>query len=403
MQSILLCTMLVVGAVLLLQSASVICSYWILAVVSLGRRRVAIIGGDAAPTHRFLIVIPAHNEAASIVSAIRSCEACEYPRNLVTVYVIADNCTDNTADLAREAGAYCIERCDPKRRGKGFALEYAFETVADLEFDAVVVVDADCVLDPGALKAFDRSLRTGDRVLQTSYVAANPDESAISYVLAVGNLIEDEFFWRGRSLLGLFVALRGTGMVLQRGVVAQVPWRAHSLTEDTEYAYALARQGIQIRLVSEVAVRSAFPANGAQLGVQRRRWATGTAALARSQAWRLILEGLVRRQGLLADAGWSCFLLSRPLLILSLLLGTVLVAGSHALQSSPYGTLLLWTSVALAVLLGGYLLLGALRLGLTWRRLRMLVVSPAVVIGMVLIALRGLVSVRKQDWARTPR
>jgi len=129
------------------------------------------------PGTRFLVVIPAHDEAALIGETVRSVLASDYPPSLRQVVVIADNCTDGTAAEARAAGAVCLERADPHRRGKPWALNWAFRTLDLSACDAVAMIDADTVVDAQFLRVMDGRLQRGERAIQGYYGVLNPDET----------------------------------------------------------------------------------------------------------------------------------------------------------------------------------------------------------------------------------
>ena len=359
-------------------------------------------GQDAEAVHTFAVVIPAHDEEGTLRASLDSCAALDYPAEKFRVFVVADNCGDRTADVARAAGVACLERYDPTRRGKGFALEWAFAQVLPQGYDAVVVLDADCRLDRHALHAFNGRLSAGDRVLQASYVASNPDASVTSYAVAVGNVLENELFYAPKSRLGLAVFLRGTGMVLHREVLARHPWDARSVVEDTEYSLRLMRAGQPVRFLRSVLVCSAFPHRWAELRVQRTRWA-GNMRFGRRQALCLLAEGLARGQPLLIDAGWTLGVLSRPLVLLQLL-AAVLLAGVGAwLVPGAVSSALLGAALALAALQATYFTLGVALLGLNRGRLALLARSPLVVLQLVGIAVAGTLRRGAGEWARTPR
>jgi 1,2-diacylglycerol 3-beta-glucosyltransferase len=387
----------------LLVPAVVCCAYYLsLATVQLlaGERRRQS-GANAA--HTFAILIPAHNEEAALPATLAACAALDYPADRFTVYVVADNCDDRTAQVAAAAGAVVLERHDDVRRGKGPALAWALDHVLPLRPDAVVVLDADCRLDRHALREFDERLSSGDAVLQASYVAANPEESGISYAVAVGNVLENDLFYAPKSRLGLAVLLRGTGMVFRRDVLEQHPWRAHSITEDTEYTLELLRAGLHVRFLPHTRVLSDFPAHAGQLGVQRQRWAAGNLRFGRAQALRLMSEGIVRGRATLLDLGWTLLVLSRPL-VLAEALATLLVAAlCAALVPGPFSAGLLVAGLGVIVLQGLYVGLGVVRLGVSARRLALLGGSAAALARLLGITIRGLFGSRKLAWLRTPR
>jgi 1,2-diacylglycerol 3-beta-glucosyltransferase len=354
-------------------------------------------------SHTFAILIPAHNEETMLPAALRACADLDYPADKFKVYVVADNCTDRTAAVAAAWGGVVLERRDETSRGKGPALAWALKHVLADRPDAVVVLDADCRLDRHALRAFDERLCAGDAVLQAAYVAANPEESTISYVAAVGNVLENELFYSPKARLGLAVLLRGTGMVFRRDVLERHPWRAHSVTEDTEYTVELLRAGVGVRFLPQVRVVSDFPAGAEQLRVQRQRWVAGNLRIGKAWALRLLVEGIFARRGTLADLGWTLLVLSRPLVLAEALAALLLAVVCTWLKPGALSAGLLAAGLAVILLYGLYLTLAVVRLGINGRRLRLLAGS-AVAFGRLLgLALRGLLGPGESSWRRTPR
>lgn len=350
--------------------------------------------------HRFAILIPAYNEEDQIEEVLRSCAALDYPRDRCRVFVIADNCTDRTAEAARAAGAVCLERHDLSRRGKGPALAWALRQVLPLQPDAVVVLDADCRLDRHALRVFDGRLAAGEQVLQASYVASNPERSIVSYVAAVANTIENDLFYTPKSQLGLAVLLRGTGMVFRREVLERFPWQAESVVEDVEYAVRLFQGGIAVEFVPEVCVWSAFPEQGRQMQVQRTRWVGGNIRLGCRQLLPLLCQAFATRQLVLLDLAWTLLVSVRSLAVAQMLLAVML--GGFAAWLTPglgFGAL----AALLLALYGVYFGLGVARLGLNPRRAGLLLRTPWTVARLLWIGAASLWPGRAASWERTPR
>ena len=377
--------------------------YWFLAVVGLRIPHPVPETGRSAG-HRFAILIPAHNEEAGLAQALNSCSQLDYPPEKYCVYVIADNCTDRTAAIARAQGAICLERHDPERPGKGQALAWALELVLPEGPDAVVILDADCCLDVQALRAFDRRLAAGEQVLQAKYVASNPDASLVSYVAGVGNLVENDLFYAPKSQLGLAVLLRGTGMVFHREVLECCPWQANSIVEDAEHTLQLTAAGIRVHFVPEARVLSDFPVQRRQLLVQRSRWIGGTFRLCCQRALPWMVQGALRNDWVRFDLGWTLLAAARSMVLLQLLL-TVLLGGlSVWLAPGRVSWIILGLGCGLVGLQGLYFALGALLLGLKKSRLRLLVGSPGIIAELLWIACRSVLSGwRKAGWERTPR
>ena len=356
-----------------------------------------------SPVNRLAILIPAHNEEDTVGTAIRSSLDLDYPRDMFEVIVIADNCSDRTAGVSAACGAKCLVRQDAVRRGKGFALEWAFEKLRPDGYDAFVILDADCTIDRPAMREFDVHLQRGAEAIQASYMVSNPDDNPMSYVLAVGNLIENLLFYDAKSRLGLTVLIRGTGMVLKASLLERIPWNAHSVVEDAEYSLRLVRAGLRVVFCSQVAVRSRFPVNQAQLRVQRERWAKGTLGFGRVHSLRLMAEGLRAHSRALFDAGWTLLVLSKPL-VLAYILATALFC-ILARWYAP-GLMMDWIALAALVIIvlhGVYFGIGILLLGITTARLKLMLAMPLVLASLTWISIRGLRGAEGLLWNRTPR
>jgi len=201
--------------------------------------------------------------------------------------VIADNCSDGTARVAREAGANVLERFDPARKSKGHALEYFFEhrssTVSSV--DAVVLIDADTVVDPGILCAFAATWAEGKDWVQCYYTIRNPDASWRTRMMTYAFSLFNGVWLLGQDQLGLSVGLKGNGMCFSSRGLTRFPWRAHGLTEDLEFSWMLRVAGERIHFLPGTRVCAAMPTQGgAAAMVQRRRWESGRKALRRPRA-----------------------------------------------------------------------------------------------------------------------
>lgn len=163
--------------------------------------------GAAAPSGppaiRFDIIVPAHDEEAGIAATVRSLLATDYPPTLRRVVVVADNCTDGTVREASAAGATVLERNDPVRRGKGYALAFAFERIlSEATADSAVVVDADTMVSPNLLRAFASRLRAGARAVQAHYGVANRQASWRTRLMHIAFTLFHEVRSRARERLG---------------------------------------------------------------------------------------------------------------------------------------------------------------------------------------------------------
>ncbi|MEO2091247.1 MAG: glycosyltransferase family 2 protein, partial [Gemmataceae bacterium] len=185
------------------------------------------VSGDP-PRHHIAVLIPAHDEEVGLPRTLRSVRSSDYPPELLHIVVIADNCTDRTAQGAAEAGVDVLVRTDPERRGKGYALAFGLERV---RADAVLILDADCELMPGVLRACDRLLRDGAEAGQARVVSRNADDGPAGFLAAVGAEV-DHAVAVGRHRLTGTTSLRGTGILFRRSLLELLPWTATGLAED---------------------------------------------------------------------------------------------------------------------------------------------------------------------------
>ena len=300
-------------ALLFLVPATVAAGYYLLLTVA-GRRPPSPVG-DATPD--LTVVIPAHDEEHGLPATLASVRRSDYPADKLRVLVVADNCTDDTAAVARRLGAEVLERHDPANRGKGYALAAGIPVALAGGAEAVLVLDADCELAPDALR---RLTAAGAEAAQAAVRPRNPDGGPGGLVAAVGWAVDDGVD-AGRSALGLGVTLRGTGMLFTRPLLIRVPWSGFGLAEDAEYTARLRRAGVRVRFLPEAVVGGEVPPDHAALASQRKRW---RAALHSG-------GGPVER-----------LLASKPLVLAHLLLTTA-VAMTATWSAIWAGGLLLWT------------------------------------------------------------
>ncbi len=244
---------------------------------------------------KFLVVVPAHNESSGLTATIASVLAQEYPKHHVRCVVVADNCTDDTAEIAAAAGAQVVIRTDTARQGKGHALGWTFALLQELAWDAVCIIDADSVVEPGFLQALDASLKQGNHVVQARYdfLPARDHGNWLQQFTSVSKAGENSFVYRSRERLGLSQLLVGNGFCVSRYALERVPWLAHSIVEDAEYALSLGQKGIAVHYQERARLWSRQASTVRDAQPQRVRWASGTWQLLRqaipvllTTAWR---------------------------------------------------------------------------------------------------------------------
>lgn len=390
--------------IILIVPAAFIASYYLfLAIVGLISKNTPNVNeNDAKQSNRFAIIVPAHNEENAILKTINSCKNIEYPDEMYKTFVIADNCTDKTESITIESGTECLVRENDSLRGKGHALAWTFDKLKEENFDAFVIVDADCLIDSNSLNVFDCYINQGNLVLQANDVSANPDDSAMSYAVTVGNVIENDLFYIAKDAIGLPVQLRGTGMVLTKKILEQYPWSADSVVEDMEYSMDLLKDNVRIRFVKETKVSSDFPVHKEQLDVQRSRWA-GNLGFGKKDAVNLIIEGYKKKSINLIDLGLSFLVLSRPLVLAELLLAIIFAYFTTQENPGLLSTHLFVGSLIVLMMQFIYFGTGILLLGLNKTRIKYLVAAPFVVLRLAVISLKGMLNFEKSNWTRTPR
>lgn len=308
--------------------------------------------GAPSACGKLAVVVPAHDEEDGIADCVRSLLACEVPPNGARVVVIADNCTDHTADVAYAHGAEVLVRSDLERRGKGYALEVAFDHVlADPEVEAVLVVDADTEVQDNFLVAMAAAFAGGADGVQTRYLVSNPDASRRARLMNVALLAFNVARPRARERYGLSVGILGNGFGLHRRVLERLPYTARSVVEDLEYHLMMVREGFSVRFVEETSVSAPVPESPEGQTTQRARWEGGRFRMIREHAPALAGEVLGGRVELLEPLGE---LLLLPLATHVGLLGATLLIPFPPTQLYAAGALAVVAAhVAVAMKVGG--------------------------------------------------
>ncbi|WP_027857987.1 glycosyltransferase family 2 protein [Marinobacterium jannaschii] len=279
---------------------------------------------SAVRQRRFAVVIPAHDEQLLIAETVSAALKQSYPADSYAVIVIADNCSDNTAELARAAGARVIERS--QNPGKGQALFEAFEGLGSEGWDGYLVVDADSLLHPNALDTINAEFEDGAEVIQLHYAIRNPDENMRTRVMELAMSSFNGLRPYGKTRLGLSAGICGNGFCVSADTLKRVPYLAHSIVEDLEYHVHLLKSGIAVRFTDRACVDAIMPISKEAAETQRVRWERGKLITIKSYAATLLRRGLrgdLRAlDGLLDICTPPATLLVIPLLLAALLGGS---------------------------------------------------------------------------------
>ena len=319
----------------------------LLAAGSLGYREPHPLG--PVPPVRFLVLVPAHNEEAVIGQTLAAIG--QQRRERDRVLVVADRCTDATVEIARAHGALVLERGPDAEPGRAAARQAGIDHAGTLEWDAMVMIDADSIVEPGFFSACERALALDPAppALQARS-EAELGRGLLARAALAAFAIQGLTMPRGRDRLGGLVRLRGTGMVLRRQVVERFVFTAPA-SEDLFYSLDLCLAGLRPRHVESARLRSASARSWKAAGGQKQRYEAGRTAAARAYLTRMLAKGAGGDRAALEAAWW---LATPPFAVAaaSLVSGTVLaVASGVAPVAWAMGVLLAVLSAVLVVAL----------------------------------------------------
>lgn len=296
------------------------------AIFTARRRKKACAALPSPAQTRFAILVPAHNEELMLGGMLNSLAELTYPRERFAVHVVADNCTDRTAEIVRETGWITVhERFDTVKRGKGYALNWLLQTLEDsgLSYDAYVTLDADTLVDPGFLHALEKSYLAGAQAMQTRCIVLNASESASTALRWLALTLINYVRPLGRDGLGGSSTL-ANGLCLSRALLQLHPWQAFSVTEDYQYYLHLVEHGERVRYVPDALSKTHMPTTFSQMRTQDIRWeGSGGGAEEESKwrlAWKLLRDGLRYRSFVRLEAVAELLTPTLSLLVASCLL-----------------------------------------------------------------------------------
>ena len=227
--------------------------------------------------HKFMAIIPAHNEETVIANLIDSLKKQDYPKELLDIYVIADNCTDNTAKVAKEAGAIVYERFDETKKTKGYAMQWFLKQKIEenADYDAFCVFDSDNIVMPDFIKNMNKKLCQGEEVVQGYRDIKNPTDSWVSAGYAIFYWTMNRFYHLARYNLGLSPLINGTGFMVKFDIIKPNGWDTKTLTEDIEFSLQNIAAGRKLGWAIDAKVYDEQPVDFKQSWSQRSRWTVG--------------------------------------------------------------------------------------------------------------------------------
>jgi cellulose synthase/poly-beta-1,6-N-acetylglucosamine synthase-like glycosyltransferase len=342
--------------------------------------------GEPDAPIRFLVLVPAHNEELVIGRCLEAIAAERRPGD--QVMVVADRCTDATAEIARGHGAIVVERGPGDEPGRAAARQAGLERARELEWDAIAMLDADSVISPGYFEACERALASGAGAVQARS-ESEPGETLPTEASLVARMIQGVTLPRGKDRLGLSVRLSGTGMATWRHTIYSHDFHAPA-SEDLFFTMELALDGVHGRHVDDARLVSQGAHSWGEFGGQKMRYEAGRMAAAKTFVPPLLARAFRKRDPAAFEA--AVYLATPPfaLAVLSTLLGLGLGAAVQA-----------WTIAA--VFGGAFLVLalvlvtGMIQARATLRTWLSLVVAPWYLAWKTVVHLRALASVMRGD------
>lgn len=270
------------------------CYYFSVALFSLTVRETK---SKTTRENTFALVVAAHNEETVIEGLVTSLKNLDYSKEKFEIFVVADNCTDNTAEIARRSGAVVWERFDVENRGKGYAMEFAFERLFDLEngYEYICIFDADNLVKSDFLLQMNNKINEGYRAVQGYLDSKNPSDNWLTFSYSMWYWINNRVSQLARCNLDLGCRLGGTGFAVATELVKKYGWGATCLAEDTEFTLKLALSDIKVGWAHDAVVYDEKPL---QLGTsirQRKRWMQGLSEVSTQYVKPLLKKSICER------------------------------------------------------------------------------------------------------------
>jgi cellulose synthase/poly-beta-1,6-N-acetylglucosamine synthase-like glycosyltransferase len=344
------------------------------------------------------VLIPAHNEAQGISRTLEG--LLPYLRSQDTLMVVADNCTDETAAVARTAGATVVERFSTDHRGKGYALDYGLSQLQHNPPDVVILMDADCDSDPNTIALLANHALASQRPVQANYLIEQPPTTSLKGVISAFAIKVKNFVRPlGLEQLGLPCLLTGTGIALPWSIARAVTVASGHIAEDMKWGIDLALAGHPPTFLPNARVTSRLPSQEEAAKVQRTRWEHGHLQIIREYLPQLLARGLGQGRWQLLSLALEVAILPLSLLVMSVMV----IAAASLLLALISGR---WLPFNLALVTGGLIFTAIILAWYGYGRsdlsLRQLIMVPVYLLWKVPLYLAFLIR-PEQRWVRTRR
>ncbi|HEX8407058.1 MAG TPA: glycosyltransferase family 2 protein [Duganella sp.] len=353
--------------------------------------------GLAGARPRIAVLVPAHNEEAGLAATLASLMPQLQAGD--RVLVVADNCADDTAGVARRAGADVRERRHATERGKGYALDFGVRALAADAPEVLIIIDADCLVADGALAKLAHVCATRQRPVQALYLMYAPGGSLMKKIAEFAWVVKNQVRPLGFHRLGLPCQLMGTGMAFPWSIISTASLANGHIVEDMKLGLDLALAGTPPLFCPDALVSSTFPTSNSGTDTQRTRWEHGHLSMIVSEAPRLLWRGLAK--GSVKSVAMALDLSVPPVALLCLLtLAVSALAALLAVFTGAHTPLLL--AVAALAGLGLAVLLAWLRFGRAILSAGDLLTAVLYMFAKIPLYLRFLIN-RQVEWVRSKR
>ncbi|SPF56966.1 Glycosyl transferase 2 family protein [Candidatus Desulfosporosinus infrequens] len=375
--------------------------YFVLSMFGLYRKQETKI---LKPEKSFAIVVAAHNEETVIGPLLENLFQLDYPKEYFDVFVVADNCTDKTALIARNAGAIVNRRFNTDKRGKGYALEWMFHRLFKMErqYDAIAIFDADNLVKENFLFEMNSKLCQGHKIVQCYLDSKNPFDTWVTNTFSIAFWVTNRLLQLARYNTGrLSNVLGGTGMCISTDVLKEFGWGATSLTEDLEFSMKALSHGIKTTWAHDAVVYDEKPLTFIQSWYQRKRWAQGQVDVAGRYFFPLIIKGLKERKLMYFDAAIHLF---QPALVMiaSFFMLTNFISALQPHYTHVFTLVMPWTGWQILSAIQYLYPVAALALDrLPWRAYVGLILYPLFIYSWIPIVFLGFINRNDKQWSHT--
>lgn len=357
--------------VFILFTAMYIYQYYYIIVVLLKNKNVKFKGKNIM--NKFAVIVSARNESDVIEEFIHTVDLQDYPSDLIDVYVIADNCSDDTAQKARIAGAHVYERFDNKKVGKGYALDFLFKILRSrkTKYDGYFIFDADNLLSRNYISEMNKVFNRKYKIVTSYRNSKNYDSNWISAGYSLWFLRESKYLNYARMLLNNSCAVSGTGFLISSEIIDKNNgWKYHLLTEDIEFTIDSIINGEKIGYCNSACFYDEQPTSFRDSWNQRMRWSKGFYQVFFKYGYNLF-------KSIFKNRDFSCydmFMTISPMMLISIVM--ILFNSSiflYSLISNDFQTSKLAIGYVLSYFLNTYLmmyLLGLLTTITEWNRIQ---------------------------------